>query len=160
MIEVYVLSPVDEIWQRILTLNMQPIINCHRYDHATMRITEIDCAGHLSPILLIDDSAMNQEDLLTFLHHIRATNTYLRVGFITSYGRESEARKLHHAHLIHFYLQRRFNNSLLIAEFFAATHEQVSFSVCLQEILELALDNNCSPVAEKIAEIKQQLACK
>ena len=52
------------------------------------------------------------------------------------------------------------NNSLLIAEFFAAATDQLSFSVCLQEILELALDNNCSPVAEKVAEIKQHFASK
>ena len=160
MIEVYVLSPVDEFWHRLLTLNMQPVINCHRYDQATMSPVEIDSNSVLSTILLVDDSAMKQEDLVTFLHRIRAENTGLKIGYIMSYGKESEARKLYHARLVHFYLQRRFHNSLLIAEFFAAATDQLSFSVCLQEILELALDNNCSPVAEKVAEIKQHFASK
>lgn len=158
MIQVYVLSPVNEIWQRLQSLNLESLITFKKFEEISVSLSEIASSDSYQPILLIDDSSMHADELMTFLHKVRAENSHLAVGYIFSYGKEAEAHRFHKANLIHFFLPRRIHHSLLISEFFTAANRQISFSVSLQELLELALDNNCSPVAEKIAQIKQQFA--
>ena len=160
MIHVFVLSPLEEVWERIESLNLSPTINFTRW-HMQIPISELKAENSaFEPILLIDDTAMDNTELETFLHKLRANQSNILIGYLVSYGKEARASQLMRAHMIHFFVQRRFHASLLVSELFAVVHQQVSFSASLQNLLELALDHNCPPVAEKIAAIKQQLSKK
>ncbi len=160
MIRVFVLSPLDEVWERIESLELKPTISFTRWNKQTP-ISEIRAdESSFEPVLLIDDTAMENTELEVFLHKLRANQSNISIGYLVSYGKEAKASKLLRAQLIQFFLQRRFHASLLLSELFAVVYQQVSFSASLHDLLELALDNNCAPVAEKIAEIKQLLSKK
>ena len=160
MIQVFVLSPLEEVWDRIDSLELNPTVSFERWNQQ-MPVSNIKAENSsFKPILLIDDTAMDNAELETFLHKLRANQSDILIGYLVSYGKESRASQLLRAKLVHFFLQRRFHASLLISELFAVVHQQVSFSASIQELLELALDHNCPPVAERIAEIKQLLSKK
>ena len=160
MIQVFVLSPLDEVWERIKSLQLNPTIIFSRWNKQ-MLISEIKAEeSAFDPILLIDDTAMDNTELEIFLHKLRANQSNISIGYLVSYGKEAKASQLLRAQLVHFFLQRRFHASLLLSELFAVAYQQVSFSASLHDLLELALDHNCAPVAEKIAEIKQLLSKK
>ena len=160
MIQVFVLSPLEEVWDRIDSLELNPTVSFERWNQQ-MPVSNIKAENSsFKPILLIDDTAMDNAELETFLHKLRANQSDTLVGYLVSYGKESRASQLLRAKLVHFFLQRRFHASLLISELFAVVHQQVSFSASIQELLELALDHNCPPVAERIAEITQLLSKK
>ena len=160
MIHVFVLSPLEEVWERIESLKLNPMVNFSRWNRQ-MSVSDIKIEDSpFKPVLLIDDTAMEDSELETFLHKLRADQSHILIGYLVSYGKEGRASQLMRAELVHFFLQRRFHASLLVSELFAVIHQQVSFSASLQELLELALDHNCRPVAEKIAAIKQLLSKK
>jgi len=160
VIHVFVLSPLQEVWERIESLELSPTINFTRWNRQ-MNISDIKAHNSsYKPILLIDDTAMDNTELESFLHRLRANQSHILIGYLVSYGKEARASQLMRAELVHFFLQRRFHASLLISELFAVVNQQVSFSASLHQLLELALDHNCPPVAEKIASIKQLLSKK
>ena len=106
-------------------------------------------------LLIFDDSFDSEDQIYRFLHNIKAMHPHIKCGYVFAYGKERVAKNLRSDSLIHFYLQHPFSTCLLASELLFCLEGKPSISIMLNEILELALDSNCSPVAEYVAAKKR-----
>lgn len=136
-----------------------PFIHFNLQSFAQPNIREHDEAF----FLLVDHSMeekLGSMELERCLHHTRSQKMALKIGFLTSYGKEQRARELYSKRLIDFYLTTPCHSHVLFSEILMNLAGKDSMNVFLDRLLSQALDEGRSSLAETIASYRRSLQTK
>lgn len=106
-------------------------------------------------LILFDDSSLKDHGPQNWLEWLKRHTPHIKKGFMASYGQERLAKQLYADSSVDFYVQQPFSSCLITAEILSCLENKPSLSITLNEILEMAIDANSTPVTEYIANIKR-----
>ena len=94
MIHVFVLSPLEEVWERIESLKLNPMVNFSRWNRQ-MSVSDIKIEDSpFQPVTLIDDTLYGGLRIRNFLHKLRADQSHIILGYLVSYEKRIDAGRV------------------------------------------------------------------